>query len=1269
MKSNPSSPWQDWRQFLRFGEELLEKPSALEQSRFIETYLQKSLPGRFHVWLAEPFYPLPGEPAEDTIPSAACQDTVAQVLKTGNPVTEPAGAWNDSSIEVKQAAIPLKTQNNLLGVIAWDLTQPFCIDQGVQNFLERIAAHAAVSMQITRQVIIKKWRSEQLNVVGDVSAQIASVLDFEELCKRVTHLVREAFRYYYVAIFSLEGSGDVNLHLRASSHTRHTHPGVPPDVPVGRGMIGHAAITAVEVVAADVNKETHYRSIDGLPETRSEAAIPLKIEDRVLGVLDVQSDQFDDFKEADLIPLRAMADSIAVAMENARLYQKLRSNIDQISTVLEISHLLNSILDPDQLLNKVVEIIQSRFGYPYVHLFTVHHFHQKIVFRAGSGAAILAEDKDSIVYDLNSPQGIIPWVARTGTVRLVNDVRKEPLYRQAKHFNIQTRSELAIPLLFGDEVLGVLDIQSSKANAFHENDKAVLQALSASIAVTIRNANLYSSELWRRKVAESFKEVATLLTATLDLDNLFDTILLELDRNLPCEASSIWLLEEPCLPEEINQKPLKLAAVRNISSSVLDERSKSSQEIHEWLLNALCKPEPTIRKPDDPYGPLGAALGFPQDYSSIAAPLRSGDKVMGLITMAHHSTNRYGTEASAIITTFASYAAVAIQNARNYADAQEQAWTATVLLQVSESIQEISTLRDLLATVARLTPLLVGVERCAFLTYDPQHMQFVVDATFGVSIPEESRRIPVQTSPALLRLINEKTPQFILEKENGFGLFLDNQTDDNDTAVILPLMAHKEILGACIVTHKAEQSLAYRTIFNSHTLSILQGITHQTAIAMENIHLVEAQQAEAYVTAVLLQVAEAVVRQNDLTEIFSTVLHLLSILVGTHSAVLYLWDEPNQIFHPAEVISPIHKISEAILSQSYPAANAPFIKHILDQDNAVIKQVSEKQSNPSAWPSLEMSPSGKDTSKNAYLIGHPLFVKNERYGVLLSLEIDLPMESQPHRIEILNGITQQMAVAIQNDRLQKQMLNQEVLEREVEVARTIQRTFLPSKLPQAAGWELDVRWATARQVGGDFYDVFRLPKHRIGLVIADVSDKGVPAALYMTVARTLIRAFAQNSDSPKRVLDRVNQLLVTDTPNGLFVTTIYAILDTQTGILTYSNAGHNLPLLKRASGKEVLSLHKGGIALGVVEAAGLQDYTIQLEHGDSLILYTDGLTETFSPDGENFGEERLISLLQEVKRKDICQIMELVETNLANFRQGGALTDDLTLLAIQRLKQ
>ena len=156
---------------------------------------------------------------------------------------------------------------------------------------------------------------------------------------------------------------------------------------------------------------------------------------------------------------------------------------------------------------------------------------------------------------------------------------------------------------------------------------------------------------------------------------------------------------------------------------------------------------------------------------------------------------------------------------------------------------------------------------------------------------------------------------------------------------------------------------------------------------------------------------------------------------------------------------------------------------------------------------------------------------------------------QERRLEIVTGIAQQIALAIQNERLKQAMVVRERLESEVQLARQIQQTFLPNRLPKWAGWEIAARWQTARQMGGDFYDIFRLSHDRLGLAIADVSDKGLPAALYMTVARTLIRAYAQNARSPAAVLSRVNHPLVADSPYAMYVTAAYAILSPETGEL------------------------------------------------------------------------------------------------------------------------
>ena len=248
------------------------------------------------------------------------------------------------------------------------------------------------------------------------------------------------------------------------------------------------------------------------------------------------------------------------------------------------------------------------------------------------------------------------------------------------------------------------------------------------------------------------------------------------------------------------------------------------------------------------------------------------------------------------------------------------------------------------------------------------------------------------------------------------------------------------------------------------------------------------------------------------------------------------------------------------------------------------------------------------------------------------------------------------------------MVERERLEKEIQLARQIQRTFLPSRLPDLKGWDLDIVWQTAREVGGDFYDIFKLGSGKLGIVIADVSDKGMPAALYMTVARTLIRAFVREIASPAKVLERVNRLLVVDSQDGLFVTAVYAVLDLREGTLTYANAGHNLPLVMHSNTRHSEPLLKGGMALGVMANSKIQEHTIEICPGDQLILYTDGVTESFSPSGEIFGEKRLAEALSNAPGGSPHETILHLNQVIREFRQGTPASDDLTLVVINRLQ-
>jgi sigma-B regulation protein RsbU (phosphoserine phosphatase) len=203
-------------------------------------------------------------------------------------------------------------------------------------------------------------------------------------------------------------------------------------------------------------------------------------------------------------------------------------------------------------------------------------------------------------------------------------------------------------------------------------------------------------------------------------------------------------------------------------------------------------------------------------------------------------------------------------------------------------------------------------------------------------------------------------------------------------------------------------------------------------------------------------------------------------------------------------------------------------------------------------------------------------------------------------------------------------------------------------------------------VGGDFYDVFDLPGKRLGLFIADVADKGVPAALFMALTRTLVRAAVTELETPAMAMERVNDLLIPDTSQGMFVTAVYAVLDMERNELTYVNAGHNPPLWVKRTG-EMEKLTRTAIALGVVTGEPVEQRTIKLESGDNLLLYTDGLTESFDIEGEFYGEDRLIESIQSNTCTSASDLLDVVEKALLNFVKDVPPADDLTMLVLRRL--
>ena len=242
------------------------------------------------------------------------------------------------------------------------------------------------------------------------------------------------------------------------------------------------------------------------------------------------------------------------------------------------------------------------------------------------------------------------------------------------------------------------------------------------------------------------------------------------------------------------------------------------------------------------------------------------------------------------------------------------------------------------------------------------------------------------------------------------------------------------------------------------------------------------------------------------------------------------------------------------------------------------------------------------------------------------------------------------------------------LQNELDVASKIQQAILPASFPEGEGFEVYGNMVPARNVGGDFFDVINLENGKLGLAVADVSDKGVPAALFMMSSRTLLKGAAIGMGDPGAVLAEVNEMLNEDNETFMFVTVLYVVFDPKSGAMTYASGGHSNPLLVHTDGtSEELPL-TGGIALGVMPGLEYKESSATMAPGETLVLYTDGVSEAMNSAGEEFGVDRLRQIFIDNPPTSAREATEAILEAVHHFADGYPQSDDVTCLVLQRVE-
>jgi sigma-B regulation protein RsbU (phosphoserine phosphatase) len=297
----------------------------------------------------------------------------------------------------------------------------------------------------------------------------------------------------------------------------------------------------------------------------------------------------------------------------------------------------------------------------------------------------------------------------------------------------------------------------------------------------------------------------------------------------------------------------------------------------------------------------------------------------------------------------------------------------------------------------------------------------------------------------------------------------------------------------------------------------------------------------------------------------------------------------------------------------------------------------------------------------------PLQVRGVPIGVIY---VDNRLQAgvfSPADLELLTGIATSAAISIENARLYQIAVEKGRLERELQLAREVQASLIPRVIPSLPGWEFAALWQPAREVSGDFYDFLSVSDGRLGVIIADVTDKGMPAALFMANARSLIRSTVIGPGSPSSSFQIVNRLLCADSSGGMFVTLCYLQLDLEGGSVQYVNAGHNPPLLYQAQADRLSHLDRTGIPLGIEPQQAFGQAQFSMGAGDFILLYTDGVTEATDGKLEEFGLDRLQRLALAHRHESAGDLVAALERELKEFIGAAQPSDDITVTVVRRL--
>ncbi|MFP4497737.1 MAG: GAF domain-containing protein [Vulcanimicrobiota bacterium] len=1065
--------------------------------------------------------------------------------------------------------------------------------------------------------------SNVMSFISEISRELTGDIRLKELLLTIVDRITQTFEVDKCAIALLDDSRKfIEVFASNDEYADKIFGG---KIEENKGATGIVCKTGNTLYSYDAQND---RRLESTPlsawNVKSLLSVPLKVGGHVKGLMHlVSQDKKRLFHQKEIEFVEALASEVSLVIETARLYNETQKRADEISQsrdemknyFIKIGKGLSTSLNLKHLLKLIVEL-------------SVHLTH------ADAGSIYLIENKV-----------LSKYVAVTFDEKYSSQKNKKmletdlPIYTSEHYLDKkfgpgEIKSYLGVPLETKGEIKGLLNIIDRKRREFTPEEVELLSIFAGHAAMGIDNTRLFELEKKKAREASSLYEAARSIGASVTLEEVLDHSVEQLTRVVGVNRCLILLLDYKKLE-------LNVAASKGLSEEQKDFFSVYSlaiDEISDDLWDTLIKGQPLKLTETTGNSAFERFFEVLPTNSCLISPLLSKEQLTGLIILDDSRIAHSFTEAQVrVIMTLAIQIATAIQRATLVDRLEGNLDQLKALHQVSTAVTGTLKLSRVFDLVVDKASHLVNAAATSMLSWEEEKRVYELKASRGLW--------GELANPELHKRISEKT----VRRRRYMTYYVSTDIEPIDSEIhealksssmggyiSIPLVSRKKVVGILNCFTKEGNK------FDSQSVRLLRSFANQSAIAIENAGLYAIIRNKVRELATVFDVGKSITSTLELDKVLDEITRQVVSVMEADAASIMLLDKEHEDLR----ILKTHGLSEYELGETFNVGSG-IAGIAVKTSRPMVLLDEDESSSPFKFPRRVK----KEGLKS--ILSVPLKVRDRVIGLINIYKKEI-YHFRSYEINLLSTIANSAAVAIENARLYKEQYN---------VAQVIRRNLMPAQEVEYKGIDVGQVYIPSEILSGDYFEVIPIGNKRYGLVIADVSGKGTEAAIYNARAKYILRSYAVADYSPSQVLTLLNHLMEVETEIDKFISLVYLDLNLNTNELKFSSAGHEPLIIWDDSEKEVKIFENNDLLIGVFPDTSYSEELFQVGPGDIIILYTDGINEARSREGEFFGINRLIEIVRENFHLSSQALANKIHTSVQKFTRRK-ITDDFSLLIV-----